>query len=442
MTSLMTGCASYCPRPLNNHDLATVLSKEDKCQLEKTATLLDHPQIPGIELDLAQPLSARQLSVLAVLISPDLKALRAKEGVACAQVFDAGLLPDPQLAAGYAYSITRGPGIFNAYSASLSWDIGNIATSRVKKEIQETATQQTRYDIAWQEWLMANQAQLLSTRIFFLQEKIAFTQKMTKIVYDSLTLLEEEYREYKIQIEDVAAQKAIYLDLVDQATSFERDLVKNKLALNQILGLCPSESVPLKLGELPSLNNLNANDLFEEAQVYRLDLLALQAGYMSQEAKLYQAILGQFPHCNIGISQGRDDTGIKSIGPNIILDLPIFNRNQGAIAIQTATREQLYLEYLARLNQTRSDIATLVEDIKLIKKEEKILQNALPTLRRTEHIFREGLKKKNSQTANYTTLLTSLLNNELRLINVKQSVAEQMIALQIATGRYCQTRKK
>ena len=42
------------------------------------------------------------------------------------------------------------------------------------------------------------------------------------------------------------------------------------------------------------------------------------------------------------------------MGPQVTLELPIFNQNQGNIAIETATRQQLHDEYAARLTAART----------------------------------------------------------------------------------------
>ncbi len=105
----LIGCSTYQPRPLNTADLTRTLATPDKKQIAQQATLLNHPRISPIYIDFSKPLTPKELSVLAVLVSPDLKALRAKEGVANAQVFDAGLLPDPKLTYTYAKTLQNIP---------------------------------------------------------------------------------------------------------------------------------------------------------------------------------------------------------------------------------------------------------------------------------------------------------------------------------------------
>ncbi len=431
----MASCSTYQPRPLNAADLNKALSGFNKKVVVQQATLLNHPRIPPISINFSKPLNAQELSVLAVLVSPDLKALRAKEGVANAQVFDAGLLPDPKLTYTYAKTLQNIPGLVNAYSYDLFWDIASLVTTQTQLKIVKAQALQTRYDIAWQEWLTANQAQLLASRIYFLRQQLKIAKETTRSAKKILDITKSNLLNHNTTIDEFGLRQATYLDFLDQTITIERTLQKTILQLNQLLGIPPDKTIAINIKPI-AFSSLNMNKLFEEAELYRLDLLALQAGYLSQEATLYKAILGQFPHFTLDLIKGRDNTNVHSIGPAIGFDIPIINRNRGAIAIAKATREQLYLEYMARLNQTRSDIATLVTELSIINEEEIILKKQLPELKKAERLMREGVSKGNITLITYESVLTSLLTNQLRLLTLEQTTTEQMIGLQIATGKY------
>lgn len=99
-TALVGGCSGYAPSPLDDGRTDSALSAPNRQELSRDAIQLRHPRIAPITLDFSKPLTSDELAVIAVLVNPDLKAMRAKAGVADAQVFDAGLLPDPQLTVG------------------------------------------------------------------------------------------------------------------------------------------------------------------------------------------------------------------------------------------------------------------------------------------------------------------------------------------------------
>ena len=84
---------------------------------------------------------------------------------------------------------------------------------------------------------------------------------------------------------------------------------------------------------------------------------------------LRAAILAQFPKLNLGFNAARDTSAIRTIGLGVTIDIPIFDRNQGAIATETATRQKLFDEFAARVFTARSDIATAAEDIEATNKQ-------------------------------------------------------------------------
>ena len=92
LSLLLAGCATYNAVPLE--DLpgmppAAVLSAD--------AAKLDRPFLTPAAVDLAAPLDANAIGLIAVLENSDLKAMRAKAGITTAQAFAARLLPDPTL---------------------------------------------------------------------------------------------------------------------------------------------------------------------------------------------------------------------------------------------------------------------------------------------------------------------------------------------------------
>lgn len=410
------------------------LAAPDKAQLSQRSTQLCQPRIAPISLDFSKPLNADELAVISVLANPDLKAMRAKEGVAQAQVFAAGLLPDPKLALGWDHPTSNQSGLVDAYNLGLSWDILGLVTRSAARRSAEAKRSQVRYDVAWRESMVANQTRQLAWRVGYLKDEESIASDAAQRAGQLLETSRSNLERHDITIDAFAVREAAYLSSRDKALALQRTLDKARLDLNKNLGLTPSEQVVVaQPAPLPEVQ-LDASALFDVARNQRLDLLALRAGYQAQEYQLQRDLLARFPQINLGLNGARDTGAVQTIGISAGITIPIFNGGRGTVAIARATRAQLRAEYEARLFQTRSDIATLVADIAAVNHEIAPLSRRLPQLRNAEATMRRALASGDVTALAYETVRSNVLTLQLQLSSLEQSRAEQRVALQLATG--------
>jgi outer membrane protein TolC len=98
-------------------------------------------------------------------------------------------------------------------------------------------------------------------------------------------------------------------------------------------------------------------------------LIALRYGYDQADAKLRGAILGQFLPITIGGTGGRDTTNVWSAGPQLTLNLPLFNRNRGGVASAGAARAQLAAQFDASLAGADASAEALLARIGVLRAE-------------------------------------------------------------------------
>ncbi len=433
-TALLVGCAGYSPSALDGEAVDDVLASPDKAVLFARAEQLCHPRMAPITLDFSRPLTAEELAVIAVLVNPDLKATRARLGVADAQVFDAGLLPDPTLAVGLDHPTSSQPGLVNAFNFGVSWDILGLVTRRATRRAAQARRLQVRNDVAWSEWIVANQTRQIADRIAYLQVQYDIASGAADIASRLLESSRRNLARHDITIDSFSVREVAFLDARDKALALARTLAKARQDLNKNLGLPPTEAVPIAKPVDRENLSLDAPALFDIARNRRLDLVALRAGYLAQEYRLQRDLLARFPQLNLGLNQARDTGDVRTIGFSVGISLPIFNGGRGVVATARATRAQLQAEYAARLFQTRSDIATLVTDIESIDREIEPLNRQLPALQRAEAVMRRALDRGDVTALTYETVRANLLTLRLKLASLEQARAEQRVALQLATG--------
>jgi cobalt-zinc-cadmium efflux system outer membrane protein len=165
---------------------------------------------------------------------------------------------------------------------------------------------------------------------------------------------------------DLAAAQASREDARATVLTLEQERDRQRIELKKAVGVLPETELPIEEGvALPSELRLSEGELVAGLENRRLDLVGLRQGYQSQEQTVRAAVLAQFPKVVLGFNpHSSDTTNVHTAGFGITIDLPIFDRNQGNIAIETATRQKLFDEYAARLFEARSDIATAVADIR------------------------------------------------------------------------------
>jgi outer membrane protein TolC len=189
--------------------------------------------------------------------------------------------------------------------------------------------------------------------------------------------------------------------------------------------------------EPPSAKSIPAAAQFIEGiEKRRLDLLALESGYRGQEARLRAAILQQFPKINIGFLRAGDNTNVITAGFGVTIDLPLFDRNQGAIAVEDATRAKLFDEYVARLFEARGEITRILADMKSLRRQIEAAETSIPILQNVVDSYRLALLQGNADILTYYNARADLTTKRLELVDLKRQLADMYVAFEIAAGSY------
>lgn len=372
----LAGCAHYDADPLAPApNLAT-----SPTQLSIDPQRLGLAPLSAVRIDPSAPLDPVQVAVLAVLNNPDLKARRAALGVAAAQVFNAGLLPDPELSTGVDQPIA-GPDTHTAFNASPAIDIAAIITRGASARSARESAKQADLDTLWAEWTMAQQARVLTETIIADETRADMLETLARAAHARAERSAQAAANGDLSAPTAVADRGADLDLQAQAASVRQEAESSRRDLNALLGLQPQVRLSLADGA-PStpLSDTAIQDAIDHLPQRRPDLLALQAGYAAQDANLRKAILTQFPLASAAIAYARDPTPTTTIGLSAVLALPIFNGHRGEVRIEAATRAQLKAEYAARLDQTASDVAAAQANLAAAQAQAQALAAALPQM--------------------------------------------------------------
>ncbi len=426
----LSACASYHAKPLSTRP--TLLSEVPHLTVHinqmPLPELAVHPFNPDDGLDMTE------VAILAVANNPDLKVVRDERGIAQAELMAAGILPNPQLTAGLDHP-TSGPGYVNAFNLGLDYDISTLITRRA--DINIVAANSTSIDltILWQEWQVVQQARLLFVENVEQEKQMRELQAFRDLVDSGYQRARRALDEGDLTIDVVSADMAALQGATASIHDLERQLTKTQHDLNALLGLSPDVKLDLVGNvDLPEPDQKTIETDLEQLPEHRPDLLALQAGYASQEERFRKAVLAQFPALTIGLTRARDTSGVSTTGVGITLSLPFFDRNQGAIAIEKATRKRLYDEYQARLNGAYSRVKDLLEQARLVNGQYKTAKSVLPEMEQIAERAKTALDSGNLDITTYTGLQAALLRKRIEVITLEQTMLEQRVALQTMLG--------
>ncbi len=411
---VLSGCAFYHPDPLPaGPDLMSGLPMR--------AAQSGPPE---------QPLDMMQVATEAVLYSPDLVALRRAADVSRAQAMAAGLLPDPQFSAGGDHPTVHGPDLVNAYALGLSEDLQALLTYPSRSSAARAAADQAKLNLLWNEWQTIEQAGTLYVQTVLLGQKAAQLHQTATLLQSQSDRSQKALAAGNTTLDLAGADLSTALDVARQADAASRDASTADINLKMLLDLEPD--APLHLAGLedpPPFTKEQVVAALKNVTRARPDLLALQAGYHSQEENVRTAILEQFPAITLGFNRASDTGRVQTNGLALTVNLPIFGSTQANIKVQRATRAKLKAEYQARLDQTESDAWRLFDELSLLRRQIARLEEKLPEFQRMGETSQKAYTAGDLPPATYFILLTSLSARESELFDLKSLLWGDTLAL-------------
>jgi outer membrane protein TolC len=430
----LAGCVTYREQPLTTR--STLPNRIPDVTID--AQQMPLPELAAHTFDPADGLDMTEVAMLAVVNNPDLQTARAVAGIAHAQAFAAGLLPDPRL--GLAADFPNGGQAtgFTAYNFGLSYDVVALLTRAPRRAAAQLEAKKTDLNVLWLEWQVIAQAQQLFVRLT--QEA-----QLVQVLEQNRTLFDDRYRRTDtalvrglLTLDAVTPHLTALQDVSRQMNDLERLVSQSRHDLNALLGLAPEVAVPLTgpaaLTELPEIDDAGIEKLLPDLPRRRPDLIALQLGYAAQEERYRAAILAQFPSLAIGFTRASDTSNIHTTGLGISLSLPIFSRNRGPIAVERATRQQLYAEYQQRLNADDSAIHRILAEQRINRRQLLDVDQGLTDLTQATVKTDVAFKEHNIDALAFASLQSALLAKKIERINLEQAILEQRVALQTLAG--------
>jgi outer membrane protein TolC len=416
--SVLAACATYSPLPLAKAPT-----------LAAAATALSNPPSSP-----AAPFTVARVGELAIENDPDLRAARTQHGEAQAQLVQAGVLPNPQLA-GSALPLTAGPGTTTLWTASLAYDVKSLITYRARRDAARATVGQVDAQILWQEWQVASQARLLAVDLIEGQHSLELLREARDLFAARAERLQAAVAAGNLTLADAAPYVGALQTAAVNLDAQDRRMLWQRHQLNALLGLAPDAVLPLAQSvDVPLLDTGDVQGQLASLAQRRPDLVALQLGYAAQDAKLRAAILGQFPNLILGAAGGSDNANVRNAGPTISMSLPIFDRNQGGVAIETATRRRLQEEYSARLTAAHGQVLAILTERAQVQAQLARLRSEMPGAEAAARKALAAAATRNLDERALVDLLATRAAKAQQVVTLEQTLAEQQVALATLVG--------
>ena len=418
----LCGCETYRPEPLPaTSDLARAPP------LTMPAASLGLPGLPPEPFDPVLGLTETNIITLAVAENPRLKAERLRAGIAQAQLLEAGLLPDPQLSGGMSWSSVR-----TGYDAAIGADIRALVTRGAARRAAAAHGGQVSLEILWQEWQVAGRARELYAEVGALDALRGVLDQRRQLLGRLSRREEASLARGDETAADITADLDAWRGAEADWRSFELEDNRARHALDELLGLEPGVRLRLRAESAPQppLPDASYHAALASLVDRRPDLLALQAGYRSADATLREAILAQFPLVSAGVAKARSaEEGVQTVGFNVTLTLPLFDRNRGAIAVGRATRTFLRQSYQARLDAARNQADQVRNAAAIMSRQLSELEVRLPGLERAAAAAKESLGRGELGLAAYARVESNSLAAQAEVIRLRTSLEQAQAAL-------------
>ena len=415
----VTGCARYTPLPLAT---APPLAANVR-SLARAETIVA-----------TEPLSVAQVVDLALANNPDLKAARLRRAIAAGQTRQAGVLPNPSLTGAFL-PLLSGGGAVPAWNIGLSQDIKALLTYRTRRRAAVDSERQVAADIVWQEWQVAGQARQVAGDLILGAASRQSYVAAYRLLAARNAKLEQALAARNVTLVTVAPDRVALQAARTALDALDQRQLALMHQLDALLGLAPDVVVPLATQiDLPRFDPAAIRAELATLPDRRPDLIALRMGYAAADEQLRQAIVAQFPDVVLGGSVSSDSSKVINSGPNVAIGLPIFDRNQGNVAITRATRAQLQADYAARLATAVGTVGALLREMEQLTAQLAVARRDLPAARSAADRAQAAFGASNIDERGYVDLVYNRFAKEQEIITLELGLLDRQVAIQTLVG--------
>ena len=359
-------------------------------------------------------LNADSAVEVALLRNQGLVATYEELGIAQADLVQAGLLRNPSFGARVRFP-TSGPGTLIETEFSLVQDFFDLFTLPLRKRVAAAQLNAAKARVG--NAILETTAQVRQA-VVSLQAAQA-TVEVRKLVLEAQSATAELRTRQRaagnVGDLDVFQEQAFFEQSKLDLARLEQQAVEQREQVNRLLGLWGPDSATWKIeSKLPDVPEQDPSLEHVESLAIgrRLDLLAVRAEAQAlEQAASLAGLTRALPALQAGISIARDAEGTSVTGPELSLELPIFDQGQARAA-----------RVLAQIRQARARQAALAVNIRA---EVRALRSRLITTHRSAEHYRTVLLPLREKTVKESQLrYNAMLLGVFQLLQARREQIE------------------
>jgi cobalt-zinc-cadmium efflux system outer membrane protein len=341
MTLATGGCARVTPE--RGHDRVAALVEQRTGQ--RTGWQAGPPDdgrvSAWVRATVAQGLTRARAVEIALVNSPELGAAYEELGISQADMVQAGLLRNPTFGAEIGVPVEHGQ--LSEQRFSLVQDFLDLFVLPARKRIAREQFEADTLRVAGRALEVAAEAHKAFVTAQAAGELVGLRRAVVDGERAAADLAARQFEAGNISALELSTQRATYEQARLDLAQDELDEVEARERLDRLLGLS-GETTRWRIAEaLPPLpaGEVSFQDLEALAMRQRLDIASArtQAGLLARAVALARStrLLGRL---EIGVDTHRDPDGPRVLGPNLVVELPLFDQRQATIARLEAQRRQ------------------------------------------------------------------------------------------------------
>jgi cobalt-zinc-cadmium efflux system outer membrane protein len=330
---LLSSCASTSSRPAFRDTASLVENRTGRRISWNQSTAEDEAVAKVIRGLVSHELTVEAAIQIALVNNKTLQAIYEDLTVAQADLVQAGLLQNPVFGAGVAFPVAGSAQ--TGFGLSVSQDFLSVFLLAARRRVAAAELRATERRVGDAVLRMANEVEVAFYSMAAVQQVATMRRTILETGDAGLDLAQRQHAAGNISELDLANQQSLYEQVRIDLVRSDADVVSAREALTRLLGLWGPDAsyrIAQKLPELPA----------EEVALDHLESLGvsrrLDLGAAHEEAQAVSHALATAKNyrwlgaTSVGAGVDRAPEGFTVAGPNVGVELPIFDQKRAVIA--------------------------------------------------------------------------------------------------------------